>query len=1170
MRAGAAEAVINPVDTGSSVWAEGALVGRAARVSAGNGAGPGTGLFAASGVTATVGSPTPDATAAGAGGTSAPLGATDNGATTDNGGTATDVDSGGATTAGVSGLTIGTIAGAGASLIGESRMRGGAAMFSDDQHCENKAGSARKQAFAGGKNSHAPPARAYAISPPRTPSSAGWRAPRPSAPNRPGSLRDLHPLGTSPLNDGPSGQRTTWACRRIRIRYELSIHPCTLIRSLALAAVLFPLTSPAVASPPPPGAPDANTRRLTTATEIREAVAAALSTGPVGADLSGVTLLAASLSGSRVTLNFSRHVLDLGPGSLRFEAFFARVHRAASDVVPADLRAFEIQTEIEGLPLDRWFPPATRVGPPSIARQLIPSPLPVAPAPQPLAGRRIALSPGHGYYLVSGTNYVLQRSYFSGIVEDFVNHDIISALNTLLVEAGADVRPTRNLDRTAGVGETGFPRWQEAARYHVKALGADASVWNESGFTHLEQDIRCRPRYANAVGAELLVSVHNNGGGGTGTETLYDTANGFGPESKRLADLLHAKVITAIRRDYNAAWADRRVQGFNGSYGENRLATRPAVILEIAFMDRPTPDNAALQDGRFKLLVATAIRDGIREFLDGPAPAAPATLIATAESNAISLAWVDTATNESGFLLERKIDAAPTWTTLATLAANTVSFRDATATSGTLAYVYRVSAFNSGGSSAGYSNEATATLLAPPVTLLLAAVTPATIQTRDWNQTADFTLTVTDASGAPVTGAALVVRDLLRNTGETLFASTADATGRLTYRTTVPTGQTDGSYAITFQATKSGATSSAVVTREVVVAHAPVVADGAPTIVTQPLAQTVIAGTPVSFVVNTASSGSTSHSYQWHFNGSPLTGTTRPAFTLPAVTAAQAGAYSVVVTTPAGSVTSLAAQLKVNPAAWLSNVSLRTTLASGQNVIVGFVVGGDGSPKDLLLRAAGPALAGFGLTGAMTDPRLELYRDSTKLTDNNDWPAALAPSFAAVGAFPFAAASRDAALQRSFVGAHTVQVTGTSGGVVLVEGYDAGPGSAARLVNLSARNRVGTGADILIAGFYVAGAGSQRVLIRAVGPTLAALGVSSVLADPQLEVTDATGRLASNDNWDAALAPVFAQVGAFPLPVGSKDSAVVVTLAAGRSYTVQVSGVAATVGEALVEVYEVP
>ncbi|MCX6955631.1 MAG: N-acetylmuramoyl-L-alanine amidase, partial [Verrucomicrobia bacterium] len=275
------------------------------------------------------------------------------------------------------------------------------------------------------------------------------------------------------------------------------------------------------------------------------------------------------------------------------------------DALRESLPEFEVYLLIEGRPLQNYFP-LEAPSPPSVARQLAP-PSALPPGLTALAGRRITISPGHGYYL-NGARYVLQREYFSGIVEDFVNHDIVSYLNTLLLEAGADVRPTRNLDRTVGLGETGFPRWQEAARYHVKALGADPSVWNESGFTPLEQDIRCRPRYANAVGAELLVSIHNNGGGGTGTETLYDTNNGFGSESKRLADILHAKVITAIRRDYNPAWTDRRVQGFNGSYGENRLATRPAVIMEIAFMDKPTPDNAALQDERFKLLVATAVR----------------------------------------------------------------------------------------------------------------------------------------------------------------------------------------------------------------------------------------------------------------------------------------------------------------------------------------------------------------------------------------------------------------------------------------------------------------------------------------------------------------------------------------------------------------------------------
>ena len=95
------------------------------------------------------------------------------------------------------------------------------------------------------------------------------------------------------------------------------------------------------------------------------------------------------------------------------------------------------------------------------------------------------------------------------------------------------------------------------------------------------------------------------------------------------------------------------------------------------------------------------------------------------------------------------------------------------------------------------------------------------------------------------------------------------------------------------------------------------------------------------------------------------------------------------------------------------------------------------------------------------------------------------------------------------------------------------------------------------------------MLLRAAGPGLAALGVPGTLADPRLEVYDDRGaRIAENDQWDAALAPVFAAAGAFPFPAGSRDAALVATLTAGRSYTVQISGPEA--GEALVEIYALP
>src|SRR6185295_15976817 len=120
--------------------------------------------------------------------------------------------------------------------------------------------------------------------------------------------------------------------------------------------------------------------------------------------------------------------------------------------------------------------------------------------------------------------------------------------------------------------------------------------------------------------------------------------------------------------------------------------------------------------------------------------------------------------------------------------------------------------------------------------------------------------------------------------------------------------------------------------------------------------------------------------------------------------------------------------------------------------------------------------------------------------DNWGGSTTLSTAFASVGAFGLPPTSLDAALLRSIEGGHTVQVTGTASGTVLVEAYDAGSGHSPRLTNVSARNRSGTGNDILIAGFTISGTGSKNLLIRAVGPTLASFGVTGTLADPKLEV----------------------------------------------------------------------
>jgi CubicO group peptidase (beta-lactamase class C family) len=125
-----------------------------------------------------------------------------------------------------------------------------------------------------------------------------------------------------------------------------------------------------------------------------------------------------------------------------------------------------------------------------------------------------------------------------------------------------------------------------------------------------------------------------------------------------------------------------------------------------------------------------------------------------------------------------------------------------------------------------------------------------------------------------------------------------------------------------------------------------------------------------------------------------------------------------------------------------------------------------------------------------------------------------------------------------------------------------------RLANLAIRAEASAG-EPLIVGFNVGAGAEKTVLIRAVGPTLGDFGVSRPLADPRVQLfASGNARIGENDDYAAADAPVFAQVGAFGLPAGSKDAALVARLAPG-GYTAHVTGAAGTSGTVLVEVYEV-
>jgi hypothetical protein len=304
------------------------------------------------------------------------------------------------------------------------------------------------------------------------------------------------------------------------------------------------------------------------------------------------------------------------------------------------------------------------------------------------------------------------------------------------------------------------------------------------------------------------------------------------------------------------------------------------------------------------------------------------------------------------------------------------------------------------------------------------------------------------------------------------------------------------------------------------------------------------------------------------------------------VQASDAGSYTVIVTSNgASSVTSNAAVLTVNPVVTpttsrLASLSVRIGAGTGdQTLIVGFIVSGNG--KSLLIRGVGPTLgaAPYNVPGVLADPQLKLYNGSTQIASNDNWStAANASQVAATAAllqdFPLPANSLDAALLTSLDdGLYTAQVSGVGNttGITLVEVYDANATAASRLTGVSARTQVGTGANVLIAGFSISGTPPMKVLLRGVGPTLASFAVTGVLADPQIAVftSPAGTQIASNDNWsDNANAAQIAANSGFPLPAGSKDAALLLTLNPG-TYTVQVSGVGNTTGVALVEVYEV-
>jgi arylsulfate sulfotransferase len=251
------------------------------------------------------------------------------------------------------------------------------------------------------------------------------------------------------------------------------------------------------------------------------------------------------------------------------------------------------------------------------------------------------------------------------------------------------------------------------------------------------------------------------------------------------------------------------------------------------------------------------------------------------------------------------------------------------------------------------------------------------------------------------------------------------------------------------------------------------------------------------------------------------------------------------------------------------NLSTRGNVSSGDGVLIGgFVITGT-EPKTVVLRALGPSLSSFGVTGVLGDPVLKLYNSSHALIAFNDnWQSDPHNADIQKNGLAPARLLESATFQTLAPGSYTVIVSGKASatGIALVELYDLSPLSNSDLKNISTRGAVGSGNDALISGFIVGDVSNTTVIVRALGPSLARFGVNGVLSDPTLTIYDSTGTvIATNDNWRDDVNAIDVQRNGLS-PPNEGESALVLHPPAG-AYTAVIRGANGGTGIGLAEVY---
>jgi hypothetical protein len=272
----------------------------------------------------------------------------------------------------------------------------------------------------------------------------------------------------------------------------------------------------------------------------------------------------------------------------------------------------------------------------------------------------------------------------------------------------------------------------------------------------------------------------------------------------------------------------------------------------------------------------------------------------------------------------------------------------------------------------------------------------------------------------------------------------------------------------------------------------------------------------------------------------------------------------------------------------VANVSTRLPVGTGQNVLIeGFTVQGPaGSTKKIIVRAIGPSLANFGITDALPNPTLEIHDSNNNnaiVARNDDWQTTqtggiiTADQSAEINASGVKPGNNleSAIIANLAPGSYTAVVAGAGNsiGTGVVDAYDVSPASSATLVNFATRGLIQPADKLMIAGFIIQN-GPVKAVVRAIGPSLAAFGITNALPDTTLQIRDPNGNVVvENDNWKVRSSDGTSQQAEMEAtqlqPTNDLEAALVTTLQPGQ-YTAQVRGKPESTGIGVVQVYFIP